>query len=85
MLDQPKAPNVFANQGRPSFVAGSDPAKKSWAIICTVAFAIFWFSALFLAAELFGQQDLAIWPLILTPVSFAIGTFARIMLGRRST
>lgn len=79
---KPQPPNAFANQGRPSFSKGGNGARKAWAIVCTVGFAVFWFAGLFLAAELFGARDLTIWPMILTPAGFVVGTIGRIMMVR---
>ncbi|WP_430449696.1 hypothetical protein [Rhodophyticola sp.] len=83
MIDkQPDPPNPFANVGRPAFVKGGTQAKKMWAIVTTVGFAIFWFSGLFLAAEVFGPRDLTIWPAILTPVGLVIGLIGRVLMAR---
>jgi hypothetical protein len=81
---QPSPPNAFANQGRPAFAKGGSGAKKAWAITCTVGFGVFWFAGLFLAAELFGPRDLTIWPMVLTPVGFVVGTLGRIMMVREN-
>jgi hypothetical protein len=52
-LDDLQKPNI----GKPEFATGrSTGERKMWAIVTTVAFAIFWFSGLFTAAGLFGQQ-----------------------------
>ena len=79
---QPHPPNSFANIGRPAFADGGTKAKKMWAIVCTIGFGIFWFSGLFLMAEWFGPRDLTIWPVILTPIGFAIGMVGRVMMVR---
>jgi len=79
---QPTPPNPFVNAGRPAFVQGGNRSKKVWALVTTVGFGIFWFSALFLAAECFGPRDLTFWPAILTPVSLAIGIVGRVMMAR---
>jgi predicted small integral membrane protein len=79
---QPRPPNAFANQGRPAFAEGGARAKKMWAIVCTTGFGLFWFAALFLMAELFGQRDLTVWPAILTAVGLAVGMVGRVMMVR---
>lgn len=79
---QPRPPNSFANIGRPAYADGGTRAKKIWAIVCTIGFGIFWFAGLFLAAELFGQRDLTIWPVILTPAGFIIGLIGRVLMVR---
>ncbi|MHA7887614.1 MULTISPECIES: hypothetical protein [Roseicyclus] len=81
---QSPPPNAFANQGRPVFVTGGRPARKFWAITCTVGFGVFWFAGLFLVAELFGARDLTVWPLVLTPLGFLVGTLGRIMMTRET-
>jgi hypothetical protein len=54
-LDDLQKPNI----GKPEFATGrSTGERKMWAIVTTVAFAMFWFSGLFLAAGLFGQQTM---------------------------
>jgi hypothetical protein len=77
---QPRPPNPFANQGRPAFAEGGDRNKKMWAIVCTSGFGLFWFSGLFLAAEVFGERDLTVWPAILTALGFGVGTVGRVMM-----
>jgi hypothetical protein len=81
---QPVPPNPFANVGRPAFAQGGTGAKKAWAIVTTIGFGIFWFSALFAAAELFGPRDLTIWPMILTPIGLAVGILGRVMMVREN-
>jgi hypothetical protein len=81
---QPPPPNAFANQGRPAFAEGGSATKKLWAITCTVGFGVFWFAGLFLAAELFGTRDLTLWPMVLTPLGFLVGTLGRIMMARET-
>ncbi|MDG4649412.1 hypothetical protein P6F26_13285 [Roseibacterium sp. SDUM158017] len=77
---QPRPPNPFANQGRPAFAEGGGGAKKMWAIVCTSGFGLFWFSALFLMAGLFGQRELTFWPAILTAVGLIVGMTGRVMM-----
>jgi hypothetical protein len=80
---QPQASGSFANIGRPAFAGGGDRRKaKIWAIVCTVGFAIFWVSGLFLVAEVFGPRELAVWPMILTPVGLIVGMVGRVMMAR---
>jgi hypothetical protein len=46
-LDDLQKPNI----GKPEFATGrSTGERKMWAIVTTIAFTIFWFSGLFLAA-----------------------------------
>jgi hypothetical protein len=56
-LDNVQKPNI----GQPEFAKGkasgrSTSERKMWAIVTTIAFALFWFSGLFVAASLFGQM-----------------------------
>ncbi|WP_296426148.1 hypothetical protein [Yoonia sp.] len=74
--------NLFTNVGRPAFSKGGSTAKKSWALITTIGFGIFWFAGLFAAAELFGQRDMTVWPMILTPVGLIVGMVGRVMMVR---
>jgi len=54
-LDDLQKPNI----GTPEFASGrSRSERKLWAIVTTIAFAVFWFAGLFTAAGLYGQQDL---------------------------
>ena len=79
---QTSPPNAFANQGRPAYAKGVNGARKGWAITCTVGFAVFWFAGLFLAAGLFGERTVTVWPMILTPLGFAVGMLGRVMMTR---
>lgn len=81
---QAPASNVFANQGRPSFVGGGTAARKFWAITCTVGFGVFWVAGPFFVAELFGGRELTVWPMVLTPLGFVVGTLGRIMMTRET-
>jgi hypothetical protein len=81
---QSPAAHAFANQGRPVFVQGGSTARKFWAITCTVGFGVFWFAGPFLVSELFGARELTLWPLVLTPLGFLVGTLGRIMMTRET-
>lgn len=73
-LDDLQKPNI----GKPDFASGRSTAeRKVWAIVTTIAFAVFWFSGLFLAAGLYGQQDLhwSLW--VLTALGLGVGLIAR--------
>ncbi len=73
-LDDIQSPNI----GKPDFATGRSTAeRKMWAIVTTIAFSVFWFSGLFLAAGLFGQSGMHWSAPVLTAVSLAIGLFAR--------
>jgi uncharacterized membrane protein len=61
----------FAGTGR------STGERKMWAIVTTIAFAIFWFSGLFLAAGLFGQQTMHWSAPVLAAIGLAVGLYAR--------
>jgi hypothetical protein len=78
-LDDLQKPNI----GKPEFAATgrSTGERKMWAIVTTIAFAIFWFSGLFLAAGLFGQQTMH-WS---APVLAVIGLASGSMRVGRST
>jgi hypothetical protein len=77
-LDDLQKPNI----GKPEFATGrSTGERKMWAIVTTIAFAIFWFSGLFLAAGLFGQQTMH-WS---APVLAIIGLASDSMRVGRST
>ena len=53
-LDELQKPNI----GKPEFATGrSTGERKMWAIVTTVAFAIFWFAGLFLAAGAVRTAD----------------------------
>ena len=81
----PPANAAFANIGRPAFADGGKRRAKIWAIVCTVGFAIFWVSGLFLVAELFGPRDATVWPMILTPVGLIVGMVGRVMMAREGS
>ncbi|MBC6438678.1 MAG: hypothetical protein GDA52_11270 [Rhodobacteraceae bacterium] len=73
-LDEIQKPNI----GTPEFATGRTTAeRKMWAIVTTVAFAIFWFSGLFLAAGLFGDQPMHWSALVLAALGLAVVLFAR--------
>lgn len=73
-LDDLQKPNI----GKPDFAQGRSSAeRKVWAIVTTIAFAVFWFSGLFLVAGLYGQQGLH-WSLpVLTVLGLGVGLIAR--------
>ncbi len=73
-LDDLQKPNI----GKPEFATGrSTRERKIYAIVTTIAFAIFWFSGLFLAAGLFGQQTMHWSTPVLAAVGLAVGLYAR--------
>ncbi len=73
-LDELQKPNI----GKPEFASGrSTRERKVWAIVTTVAFAIFWFAGLFVAAGLFGQQSMSWTTAVLAAVGLAVGLYAR--------
>ncbi|MEM1131065.1 MAG: hypothetical protein AAGH83_11185 [Pseudomonadota bacterium] len=73
-LDDLQKPNI----GKPDYAKGRSTAeRKTWAIVTTIAFAVFWFSGLFLAAGLYGQQDLHWSVPVLTVLGLGVGLFAR--------
>ncbi|MCU4651502.1 hypothetical protein N8I71_01580 [Roseibacterium sp. SDUM158016] len=73
-LDELQKPNV----GTPEFAAGrSTSERKVWAIVTTVAFAVFWFSGLFLAAGLYGQQSMHWSAPVLAVLGLGVGLYAR--------
>lgn len=73
-LDELQKPNI----GKPEFAKQrSTRERKLWAIVTTIAFAVFWFSGLFLAASLFGDQPLHWSAPILTAVGLGVGLYAR--------
>ncbi|KPQ16884.1 MAG: Protein of unknown function (DUF1129) [Rhodobacteraceae bacterium HLUCCO18] len=73
-LDELQKPNI----GKPEFATGrSTGERKMWAIVTTVAFAIFWFAGLFLAAGLFGQQTLNWTTAVLAAIGLVVGLYAR--------
>jgi len=81
---KPNTPNLFANQGQPTFAKRRTGAQKTWAIICTIGFGVFWVAGLFFVAELFGERDLTVWPMVLTLLGFGVGMLGRIMMTRES-
>lgn len=73
-LDDLQKPNI----GKPGFATGrTTRERKIWAIVTTIAFAVFWFSGLFLAASLYGQQNLHWSAPVLAVVGLAVGLYAR--------
>ncbi|MFW5655796.1 MAG: hypothetical protein ACOCYW_09180 [Roseicyclus sp.] len=73
-LDELQKPNI----GRPEFARGRSRAeRKLWAIVTTVAFAVFWFAGLFTAAGLYGQQGLHWSGPVLTALGLGVGLYAR--------
>jgi uncharacterized membrane protein len=73
-LDDLQKPNI----GKPEFATGRGTGeRKMWAIVTTIAFALFWFSGLFLAAGLFGQQTMHWSAPVLTALGLAVGLYAR--------
>jgi hypothetical protein len=77
-LDNVQKPNI----GQPEFAKGkasgrSTSERKMWAIVTTIAFALFWFSGLFVAASLFGQQTMHWSAPVLAVIGLAVGLYAR--------
>jgi hypothetical protein len=73
-LDDLQKPNI----GKPEFATGrSTGERKMWAIVTTIAFAIFWFSGLFLAAGLFGEQTTHWSAPVLAIIGLGVGLYAR--------
>jgi hypothetical protein len=77
-LDELQKPNI----GKPEFATGrsggrSVGERKIWAIVTTIAFAVFWFSGLFLAAGLYGQQTMHWSAPVLAALGLGVGLFAR--------
>jgi hypothetical protein len=73
-MDELQKPNI----GTPEFATGRSTAeRKVWAIVTTVAFAVFWFSGLFLAAGLFGEQGIHWSAPVLAVAGLAVGLYAR--------
>ncbi|MBF9057625.1 hypothetical protein HKCCSP123_00380 [Rhodobacterales bacterium HKCCSP123] len=73
-LDDIQKPNI----GTPEFARGRTTSeRKMWAIVTTIAFAVFWFAGLFLAAGLYGQQDMHWSAPVLSVLGLAVGLFAR--------
>ena len=73
-LDELQKPNI----GKPEFAAGRRRSeRKLWAIVTTVAFAVFWFAGLFTAAGLYGQQELHWSGPVLTVLGLGLGLYAR--------
>jgi len=67
-----------SNVGTPEFAKGRTTSeRKLWAIVCTVGFAVFWFSGLFVAAGLFGQSGLHWSAPVLAVLGLGVGLFAR--------
>lgn len=72
------------NIGKPEFAqTRSRQERKFWAIVTTVGFAIFWFSGLFMAAGLWGQQSLHWSAPVLAAVGLALGLFGRMRVDER--
>jgi hypothetical protein len=70
-LDDLQKPNI----GKPEFATGrSTGERKMWAIVTTIAFALFWFSGLFLQRDLFGQQTMHWSAPVLAAIGLAVGT-----------
>ena len=74
-LDELQKPNI----GKPEFATTgrSRSERKLWAIVTTVAFAVFWFAGLFTAAGLYGQQGLHWSGPVLTVLGLGVGLYAR--------
>jgi len=73
-MDEIQKPNI----GTPEFAKGRTTSeRKMWAIVCTVAFAVFWFSGLFTAAGFFGDQPMHWSAPVLAAIGFGVGLFAR--------
>jgi len=68
-----------SNIGTPEFATGrSTSERKMWAIVCTIGFAVFWFSGLFTAAGLLGQSGMHWSAPVLAVLGLAVGLFARL-------
>ncbi len=66
------------NIGTPDFATGrSTGERKMWAIVTTVAFAVFWFAGLFVAAGLWGEGGLHWSAPVLAAAGLAVGLYAR--------
>ena len=73
-LDDIQSPNI----GKPDFATGrSTTQRKVWAIVTTIAFAVFWFSGLFMVAGMYGQQGLHWSAPVLAVLGLGIGLYAR--------
>lgn len=73
-LEDLQKPNI----GVPDYAKGRSTAeRKRWAIICTIAFAVFWFSGLFTAAGFFGEQPMHWSAPVLAVIGLGIGLVAR--------
>ncbi len=73
-LEDIQKPNI----GTPDFAKGrSTSERKMWAIVCTIAFAVFWFSGLFTVAGFFGDQPIHWSAPVLAVLGFGIGVYAR--------
>jgi hypothetical protein len=67
-LDDLQKPNI----GKPEFATGrSTGERKMWAIVTTIAFAVFWF------AGLFGQQAIHWSAPVLAAIGLGVGLYAR--------
>jgi uncharacterized membrane protein len=76
-LDDVQKPNI-GNPSLPRARPGrSTSERKMWAIVTTIAFALFWFSGLFVAAGLFGQQTMHWSAPVLAVIGLAVGLYAR--------
>jgi hypothetical protein len=73
-LDELQKPNI----GTPEFASGRRTSeRKLWAIVTTIAFAVFWFTGLFTAAGFYGQQGLH-WSMpVLMALGLGVGLYAR--------
>ena len=73
-LDELQKPNI----GTPEYASGrSTSERKMWAIVTTIAFALFWFAGLFVAAGFYGQQQMHWSAPVLAVIGLAIGLYAR--------
>jgi hypothetical protein len=73
-LEEIQKPNI----GTPDFATGrSTSERKVWAIVCTIAFAVFWFSGLFFAAGFFGESTMHWSAPVLMVLGLGVGLFAR--------
>lgn len=73
-LDDLQQPNI----GTPDYARGAATAmRKTWAIVTTIGFALFWVAGLFLASSVAGGHPMH-WSMpILCAVGLALGLYAR--------
>lgn len=72
-IEDLQSPNV----GTPTFAKGNTGRRKMWAIITTIAFAVFWMVGVYMVAGLASGEGIHWSQPVLVALGIAIGIYGR--------